>query len=74
MRESVIYQEIIQEGKRDTITRQLPRRIGSISPELQAQLQNLSIQQLDTLSEVLLDFSNAAELVIWLQSQQSIQS
>ncbi len=74
MRESVIYQEIIQEGKRDTIIRQLTRRIGTVSPQLQAQIQKLSIEQLDTLSEVLLDFSNAADLRVWLQSQQSIQS
>ena len=72
MRESSIYQEILQEGKRDTIIRQLKRRIGSVSPELQAYIQKLSIEQLDTLSEAVLDFSNAADLTVWLQSQQRI--
>lgn len=74
MRESAIYQEIIQEGKRDTIIRQLKRRIGTIPLELQAQIQKLSIEQLDTLSEVLLDFSDAADLTAWLQAMQNQQS
>ena len=82
MQESPIYQEIIQkgreqglrQGKQDIVMRLLTRRIGTVSPQLQAQIQNLSIEQLDTLSEVLLDFSNAADLRVWLQSQQSIQS
>jgi predicted transposase/invertase (TIGR01784 family) len=78
MQESPIYQEIIQKGvqrgKQDTVMRQLTRRIGNVSPEAQAQIQKLSIQQLDTLSEVLLDFSDTTDLRVWLQSQQRIQS
>lgn len=74
MRESPIYQEIIQEGvqrgKRDTVIRQLTRRIGTVPPQLQAQVQNLSIEQLDELSEVLLDFADATDLIAWLQQEQ----
>ena len=74
MQESPIYQEIIQEGvqrgKRDTVIRQLTRRVGIVSPQVQAQIQSLSIEQLDQLSEVLLDFADAADLIFWLQSQQ----
>ena len=74
MRESPIYQEIIlegvQQGKRDTVMRQLTRRIGTVPPQLQELIQSLSIEQLDELSEVLLDFANAADLIFWLQSQQ----
>jgi len=47
MRESPIYQEIIQAG---------------VQRGKQAQIQNLSIEQLDALSEVLLDFSDATDL------------
>ena len=78
MQESPIYQEIIQkgvqQGKQDTAIRLLTRRIGSVSPDLQAQIHNLSIAQLDDLSEALLDFSNAADLTVWLQSHQRIQN
>lgn len=74
MQESPIYQEIIQEGvqrgKRDTVMRLLTRRVGIVSPQVQAQIQSLSIEQLDQLSEVLLDFADAADLIFWLQSQQ----
>ncbi len=78
MQESPIYQEIIQkgvqqglrQGKQDTLIRLLTRRIGSVSPQSRSQIQNLSIEQLDQLSEVLLDFSDAADLTVWLQSQQ----
>lgn len=76
MRESPIYQEILQEGmqrglqqgKCDTAIRLLARRIGTVKLELQNQIQQLSITQLDELSEALLDFSNEADLVAWLQS------
>lgn len=78
MQESPIYQEIIQtgiqRGKRDTLIRQLRRRIGSSTSELQAQIQNLSIEQLDTLSEVLLDFAEPTDLTAWLQTQQKMQN
>ncbi len=47
MRESPIYQEIIQAG---------------VQRGKQAQIQNLSISQLDALSEALLDFSDATDL------------
>lgn len=68
MQESPIYQEImqkgVQRGKQDTVMRQLIRSVGTISPQLQAQIQNLFIQQLDSLSEALLDFSDASDLTI----------
>lgn len=73
MRESPIYQEIIREGvqrgKQDTVIRQLTRRIGTVPPQLQAQVQSLSIEQLDELSEALFDFASAADLTAWLQQE-----
>lgn len=74
MRESVIYQEIIREGKQEVLLRLLKRRIGTISPQTQTLIQNLSNQQLDELSEVLLDFATPTDLTVWLQSQQQIQN
>ncbi len=74
MRESPIYQEIIREGvqrgKQDTVIRLLTRRIETVPPQLQAQVQSLSIEQLDRLSEALLDFANVADLTVWLQQEQ----
>lgn len=73
VRESVIYQEIIERGKREEallfIMRQLTRRIGTITPEIRAQIQNLTVAQLEELGEALLDFNNVSNLVDWLQNQ-----
>ena len=62
----------MQRGKRDIISRQLTRQIGSISPQLKAQIQNLSIEQLDALSEVLLDFTTTDDLTAWLKKKKKI--
>lgn len=63
-------EEGIQQGELKIIQRQLTRRIGVISPELQQQLQRLSVTQLEDLAEALLDFSNEADLVAWLEQLQ----
>jgi predicted transposase/invertase (TIGR01784 family) len=83
MRESVIYQEIQQEGEergilkgklegeQTVILRQLARRVGEVSPELQSQIQSLSLYQLEALADALLDFSTLADLRTWLQTSQA---
>ncbi|WP_414548022.1 Rpn family recombination-promoting nuclease/putative transposase [Anabaena sp. CCY 0017] len=74
MQESPIYQEILEKGakkgKLQTLTRLLSRQFGTISDELQQQLQALSINQLDDLSDALFDFSETSDLAVWLQKQQ----
>lgn len=75
MRESPIYQDILQEGmdkgKRegelDLVLRLLTRRVGSVTPEVRSQVSALSLAQLEELGEALLDFSNPGDLVAWLQ-------
>jgi predicted transposase/invertase (TIGR01784 family) len=79
MRESVIYQEIQQEGEergilkgeQTVIIRLLARRVGDVSPELQSQIQSLSLYQLEALADALLDFSTLADLRTWLQTSQA---
>jgi predicted transposase YdaD len=79
MRESVIYQDILEEGEQKgrqegrqegelgLILRQLTRRFGTIAPEVEAQVRRLSLTQLDNLGEALLDFSMASDLDGWLR-------
>ncbi|MBD2488934.1 DUF4351 domain-containing protein [Aulosira sp. FACHB-615] len=62
-------QQGLQQGELKVIQRQLTRRIGTITPKLQEQLRGLSLTQLEDLAEALLDFSNEADLVAWLQQQ-----
>jgi predicted transposase YdaD len=76
MQQSVIYQDILQEGEQtgdlkegqSLILRQLTCRIGEVSPELRSQIQSLSLTQLGTLSEALLDFTKPTNLVNGLRS------
>jgi predicted transposase YdaD len=53
MRESVIYQEILEEGMQaeavTLVLRQLTRRIGTVEPEVQEQIRELSTAQLEDL-------------------------
>jgi hypothetical protein len=51
------------------ILRLLTRRFGAVSPGMQAQIQALSLSQLELLGEVFLDFSQLSELQDWLRSQ-----
>jgi hypothetical protein len=62
--------ETLQEGKLALIIRLLTRQIGLISPELEQQVQALSLIQLDDLGEALLDFTVPSDLNNWLQSHQ----
>jgi predicted transposase YdaD len=79
MRESVIYQDILrqgleqgleqgkQQGETALTLRLLTRQIGAVAPELQERIRGLSIAQLEDLAEALLDFSQPADLVTWLE-------
>jgi predicted transposase/invertase (TIGR01784 family) len=78
MRESVIYQDILAEGRaegrtegrvaegRALILRQLNRRVGVLPSDLQTRLEGLSLEQLENLGEALLDFAALADLQQWL--------
>ncbi|MFM7475431.1 MAG: Rpn family recombination-promoting nuclease/putative transposase [Microcystis aeruginosa] len=74
MRESVIYQDIRESGKAQgrreeavsLILRLLNRRLGEISSTLSQQIRELSLEQLETLGEALLDFTSLTVLTTWL--------
>jgi predicted transposase/invertase (TIGR01784 family) len=83
MRESVIYQEILQEGEqvgeqrgrtegrteeaRSLVLRQLSRRVGTLPASAEAQVQALELPQLEALGEALLDFAGLNDLTDWLR-------
>ena len=78
MQESVIYQDILQEGLqkgrqgegRSFILRQLTHKFGEVSSDLGAQIEQLSLAQLEELGEALLDFSTLQELNSWLDNNR----
>ncbi|NEQ70834.1 MAG: DUF4351 domain-containing protein [Symploca sp. SIO2D2] len=76
MRESVIYQEIdsaaeergLRKGEINMVLKQLNHRVGFLEPNLQAQIETLSLSDVEELGKALLDFSDVADLVAWLQT------
>lgn len=70
MQESVIYQDIFQKGEQRTIIRILNRRFGEIDSSLLNRVRMLTIEKLDDLAETLLDFSDIADLVTWLNQHE----
>ncbi len=73
MRESVIYQEIRDEGRAEgkqegevsLVLRLIRKRIGQVSLDLEKQIQSLSVEQLEDLGEAVLDFETQADLLSW---------
>jgi hypothetical protein len=59
-----------QQGERLLILRQLTRRVGKLSPEIQSHIDALSLAQLENLGEALLDFGAISDLEVWLESQE----
>ncbi len=66
-------QEGLKEGRsneaRALVQRLLTRRCGNLSPSLLARVQALPLEQLEALSEALLDFTALADLEQWLAEQ-----
>ncbi|MDY6803645.1 MAG: DUF4351 domain-containing protein [Cyanobacteriota bacterium] len=60
-------EEGIKEGKIDLIMRLLTRQIGEISDEAMGAIANLSVTDLDELSEALFDFNSSCDLASWLE-------
>jgi len=84
MRESVIYQDILQQGLQQgvqqglqqealsMVMRLLTRLFGELEPTLQQRIRGLSLVQLETLGEDLLDFSQIGDLVAWLETIREV--
>lgn len=80
MKESVIYQDILQKGeergeKNEAIrfvTLQLNRRFGTIDSSTIERIQILTKEQLEALGGDLLDFSNVSDVKAWLNRQPRV--
>jgi len=70
LQETRVYREIKAEGREEATTnlilRQLTRRFGAISENLQVAIAELPLHTLENLSEDLLDFTSLADLQAWL--------
>ena len=78
MRESVIYQDILQKGQQQgqhqeilsVVTRLLNQRLGHLDSSLSQKIQTLSTEQLEALVEALFNITQIADLVAWLEQQE----
>jgi predicted transposase/invertase (TIGR01784 family) len=78
LRQTKVYQEALEEGiaegeqrgrteeARSLVLRLLTRKFGSISSDIEAQVQALALAQIEALGEALLDFSQLSDLIAWL--------
>jgi hypothetical protein len=57
----------LQQGEQSLILRQLTRRVGEVAPAMLQQIQGLTLVQLESLGEALLDFTSADDLATWMQ-------
>jgi predicted transposase/invertase (TIGR01784 family) len=73
MRESVIYQDIEEQGaQREAIAfalSLLQHRLGTVNPQLETRVRNLSVEQLQELGKALFDLSSEAEILNWLENR-----
>ncbi len=56
----------IEKGQTSLIIRMLKRRWGAMDPELEVRLSRLSLAQLESLGETLMDFRDPSDLQRWL--------
>ena len=66
-------QEGQQLGEQQIILRLLNRRFGELGLSVIEQIQGLSIDELESLGDVLLDFSKVGDLEVWLREKASQQ-
>lgn len=64
-----VYQEAREDEAKSIVLRLLPRRVGEVPEPIKVQIDALSITQLESLLEALLDFSNLSDLERWLAEQ-----
>ncbi|MHC5774451.1 Rpn family recombination-promoting nuclease/putative transposase [Nostoc sp.] len=76
MQESVIYQDILQKGKKQEAfslcMSLLEERFGEIDDAIYQKVQALKIEQLEALCRALFRISEMDNLVAWLDEQQSV--
>ena len=69
--ERIGYERGEQEGRqkqaREIVLRQLQRRVGELPQEVIEEIQALSLEQLESLGEALLDFTTMDDLLNWMR-------
>jgi predicted transposase/invertase (TIGR01784 family) len=70
LQQTRVYQEAKADGEKIVVLKQLDRKLGNITTEIRSRVNNLNIEQLESLSESLLDFGQMSDLIGWLDANQ----
>ncbi len=66
-----VYQDAKAEGEtigeQKLVLKQLTRKLGTINSEVRARVSSLKIEQIESLGEDLLDFTQMKDLLAWLE-------
>ena len=64
----IAREQVTKTAQLSLILRQLVRRLGTIQPETENSIRQLSVQELENLGEAVLDFKHPSDLTVWLQA------
>ena len=64
----IAREQVTKTAQLSLILRQLVRRLGTIQPETENSIRQLSVQELENLGEAVLDFNHPSDLTAWLQA------
>ncbi|MDQ2100669.1 MAG: Rpn family recombination-promoting nuclease/putative transposase [Tychonema bourrellyi B0820] len=70
----VAREQATKKAQISLILRQMVKRLGKIEPETENHIRQLSIQNLESLGDAVLDFKNLSDLTAWLQTYSGFQS
>jgi len=68
LKQTRFYQDVFTEGESKIIIGQLKRKLGSLNLATLNQIQQLNTEQLEALSEQLLEFTTANDLTVWFEN------
>jgi predicted transposase YdaD len=68
LQQTRVYQEAKADGEQILVLKQLTRKLGNINPEIRSRISSLPIEQIESLGEDLLDFTQINDLLAWLDT------
>ena len=64
----IAREQVTKTAQLSLILRQLVRRLGTIQPETENCIRQLSVEELENLGEAVIDFNHPSDLTVWLQA------
>ncbi len=64
----IAREQVTKTAQLSLILRQLVRRLGTIQPETENCIRQLSVEELENLGEAVVDFNHPSDLTVWLQA------